>query len=90
MILPQTFNRLAWSNLAAQSAEQVGLAATPLIAVLALGAGAGATGALQTAQTLSPEGNRTSTSRWPQRYPYGCRPCINPNPSTREYWQSYI
>src|SRR5438552_19204684 len=52
MILPQTFNRLAWSNLAAQSAEQVGLAATPIIAVLALGAGAGATGALQTAQTL--------------------------------------
>jgi predicted MFS family arabinose efflux permease len=52
MALPQTFNRLAWSNLAAQSAEQVGLAATPIIAVLAFGAGAGATGALQTAQTL--------------------------------------
>jgi hypothetical protein len=27
--LPAAFNRLAWSNLAAQSAEQVGLAATP-------------------------------------------------------------
>jgi hypothetical protein len=35
------FPRLAWSNLAAQSAEQIGLAATPLVAVLALGAGAG-------------------------------------------------
>ena len=33
------FPRLAWSNLAAQSAEQIGLAATPLVAVLALGAG---------------------------------------------------
>jgi predicted MFS family arabinose efflux permease len=50
--LPAAFNRLAWSNLAAQSAEQVGLAAAPLVAVLALGAGAGATGLLQTAQTL--------------------------------------
>src|SRR5207247_2340852 len=46
------FHRLAWSNLAAQSAEQVGLAAAPIVAVLALGAGAGATGMLQTAQTL--------------------------------------
>ena len=42
------FRRLAWSNLAAQSAEQVGLAAAPLVAVLALGAGAGETGLLQT------------------------------------------
>jgi predicted MFS family arabinose efflux permease len=50
--LPAAFNRLAWSNLAAQSAEQIGLAAAPLVAVLALGAGAGATGLLQTAQTL--------------------------------------
>jgi predicted MFS family arabinose efflux permease len=50
--LPAGFNRLAWSNLAAQSAEQVALAAAPLVAVLALGAGPGATGALQTAQTL--------------------------------------
>ena len=50
--LPAAFNRLAWSNLAAQSAEQVGLAAAPIVAVLALGAGAGATGLLQTAQTL--------------------------------------
>jgi predicted MFS family arabinose efflux permease len=52
MDLPSGFNRLAWSNLAAQSAEQVGLAAAPIVAVLALGAGAGATGLLQTAQTL--------------------------------------
>ena len=50
--LPSAFNRLAWSNLAAQSAEQVGLAAAPLVAVLALGAGAGEAGLLQTAQTL--------------------------------------
>ncbi len=50
--LPPTFNRLAWSNLAAQSAEQVALAAAPIVAVLLLGAGAGATGALQTALTL--------------------------------------
>ena len=52
MPLPPAFNRLAWSNLAAQSAEQVGLAAAPIVAVLTLGAGAGATGLLQTAQTL--------------------------------------
>src|SRR5215831_14041434 len=50
--LPANFNRLAWSNLAAQSAEQIGLAAAPIVAVLALGAGVGATGILQTAQTL--------------------------------------
>src|SRR5579862_5069826 len=50
--LPPVFKRLAWSNLAAQSAEQIGLAAAPLFAVLALGAGAGEAGLLQTAQTL--------------------------------------
>jgi len=50
--LASGFGRLAWSNLAAQSAEQVALAAAPIVAVLALGAGAGATGLLQTAQTL--------------------------------------
>lgn len=50
--LPPGFNRLAWSNLAAQSAEQVALSAAPMIAVLALGAGAGATGFLTAAQTL--------------------------------------
>ena len=50
--LPPGFSRLAWSNLAAQSAEQIGLAAAPIVAVLAFGAGAGETGLLQTAQTL--------------------------------------
>lgn len=50
--LPPTFTRLAWSNLAAQSAEQIGLAAAPIVAVLVLGAGVAATGLLQTAQTL--------------------------------------
>ena len=49
---PPSFQRLAWSNLAAQSAEQLSLAAVPMVAVLALGAGAGDTGALATAQTL--------------------------------------
>ena len=42
IILPRAFKSLAWSNLAAQSAEQVGLAATPLLAVFAFGTGAGA------------------------------------------------
>src|SRR5690242_13344130 len=50
--LPRTFNRLAWSNLAAQSAEQIALAAAPIVAVLLFGAGEGATGLLQTALTL--------------------------------------
>lgn len=50
--LPGPFKRLAWSNLSAQSAEQIGLAAAPLIAVLLFGAGAGATGLLQVALTL--------------------------------------
>jgi len=49
---PPAFLRLAWSNLAAQSAEQVALAAAPLVAVLAFDAGTGATGLLQAAQTL--------------------------------------
>jgi predicted MFS family arabinose efflux permease len=50
--LPPTFNRLAWSNLAAQSAEQTALAAAPIVAVLMLGAGEGQTGLLQTGLTL--------------------------------------
>src|ERR1700760_1199421 len=50
--LPATFNRLAWSNLAAQSAEQIALAAAPIVAVLKLGVGEGQTGLLQTALTL--------------------------------------
>jgi predicted MFS family arabinose efflux permease len=49
--LPSTFNRLAWSNLAAQSAEQVALAAAPIVAVLSLGIGEGQSGILQTALT---------------------------------------
>ncbi|WP_315833303.1 MFS transporter [Bradyrhizobium prioriisuperbiae] len=50
--LPSSFNRLAWSNLAAQSAEQIALATAPIVAVLLLGVGEGETGALQTALTL--------------------------------------
>src|ERR1700753_382259 len=50
--LPSTFNRLAWSNLAAQSAEQIALAAAPIVAVLLLGVGEGQPGLLQTALTL--------------------------------------
>jgi predicted MFS family arabinose efflux permease len=50
--LPPGFSRLAWSNLAAQSAEQIGLAAAPIVAVLMLGAGVASTGWLQTMQTL--------------------------------------
>src|ERR1700741_713197 len=49
--LPMTFNRLAWSNLAAQSAEQIALAAAPIVAVLSLGVAEGATGLLRTALT---------------------------------------
>ena len=50
--LPKTFNRLAWSNLSAQSAEQIALAAAPIVAVLTLGVGEGQTGLLQTALAL--------------------------------------
>ncbi len=50
--LSRPFYRLAWSNLAAQSAEQLSLAAVPIVAVLALGAGPGEIGLLATAQTL--------------------------------------
>src|ERR1700682_2131214 len=50
--LPPTFNRLAWSNLAAQSAEQIALAAATIVAVMQLGVGEGQTGLLQTALTL--------------------------------------
>ena len=50
--LPRSFTGLAWSNLAAQSAEQLSLAAVPMVAVLALGAGPGEIGLLATAQTL--------------------------------------
>ena len=50
--LPRPFVHLAWSNLAAQSAEQLGLAAAPIVAVMALQAGPGEIGALATVQTL--------------------------------------
>lgn len=52
MSLPTSFHRLAGANLAAQSAEQLSLAAVPIIAVLALQAGPGEIGLLATAQTL--------------------------------------
>uniref|UniRef100_UPI000A67565B MFS transporter n=1 Tax=Variovorax boronicumulans TaxID=436515 RepID=UPI000A67565B len=50
--LPRSFSHLAWANLAAQSAEQLSLAAVPLVAVLALGAGPGEIGFLAAVQTL--------------------------------------
>ena len=50
--LPHSFRRLVWSNLAAQSAEQIALAAAPIIAVLSLNAGPGETGFLTAVQTL--------------------------------------
>jgi predicted MFS family arabinose efflux permease len=43
---------LSWCNLAAQAAEQISLAAVPIVAVLALNAGAGEIGLLSAAQTL--------------------------------------
>lgn len=46
------FSRLVWSTLGAQSADQIGLAAAPIVAVVAFGAGPSVTGLLQTAQTL--------------------------------------
>lgn len=52
MTLPRPFHHLAWANLAAQAAEQLSLAAVPIVAVLALGAGPGEIGLLATAQTL--------------------------------------
>ena len=50
--LPRPFLHLAHANLAAQSAEQLGLAAVPLVAVMAYGAGATETGLLAAVQTL--------------------------------------
>ena len=50
--LPRSFGLLAGANLAAQSAEQLSLAATPIVAVLLLGAGPGEVGVLATAQTI--------------------------------------
>lgn len=50
--LPHAFRLLAGANLGAQSAEQLSLAAVPLVAVLALGSGAGEIGLLGAMQTL--------------------------------------
>lgn len=50
--LPRPFRLLAAANLGAQSAEQLSLAAVPLVAVLVLGAGAGEIGVLGAMQTL--------------------------------------
>jgi predicted MFS family arabinose efflux permease len=50
--LSRSVAALTASNLAAQSAEQLSLAATPIVAVLLLGAGPGEIGLLATAQTL--------------------------------------
>jgi len=50
--LPRAFHTLAAANLAAQAAEQVSLAAVPIVAVLALQAGPGEIGLLNTAQSL--------------------------------------
>jgi predicted MFS family arabinose efflux permease len=50
--LPRSFQSLAAANLGAQSAEQLSLAAVPLAAVLALGAGPAEIGFLAAVQTL--------------------------------------
>ena len=50
--LPRSFAALTAANLAAQSAEQLSLAAVPLVAVLLLGAGPGEIGLLAALQTL--------------------------------------
>jgi predicted MFS family arabinose efflux permease len=52
MPFPPSFHRLATANLAAQSAEQLSLAAVPLVAVLELGSGPGEIGLLAAVQTL--------------------------------------
>jgi predicted MFS family arabinose efflux permease len=53
---PPSSNRalatLSWCNLAAQSAEQISLAAVPIVAVMLLNAGPAEIGLLSTAQTL--------------------------------------
>ena len=50
--LPSAVQRLAGANLSAQAAEQVSLAAVPIVAGLLLQAGPGQIGLLSTAQTL--------------------------------------
>lgn len=51
-ILSTSFKRLAWSNLLAQAAEQLSLAAVPIVAVLLLKAGPGEIGFLASIQSL--------------------------------------
>jgi predicted MFS family arabinose efflux permease len=51
-MLSASFRRLAWSNLLAQSAEQLSLAAVPIVAVLLLQAGPGEIGFLASIQSL--------------------------------------
>lgn len=51
-VLSASFRRLAWSNLLAQSAEQLSLAAVPIVAVLLLQAGPGEIGLLASVQSL--------------------------------------
>jgi predicted MFS family arabinose efflux permease len=48
----RAFPKLAWANLCAHCADQLALAAAPLLAVIVFGAGVGITGLLQTAQLL--------------------------------------
>ncbi len=50
--LPRSFAPLAWANLAAQAAEQVSLAAVPIVAVMLLGAGPAQIGVLAAVQSL--------------------------------------
>jgi len=50
---PRALLALSGADLAAQSAEQLSLAAVPIVAVLVLGAGPGDIGLLATAQTPS-------------------------------------
>jgi predicted MFS family arabinose efflux permease len=52
VVLSASFRRLAWSNLLAQSAEQLSLAAVPIVAVLLLQAGPGEIGLLASIQSL--------------------------------------
>jgi len=50
--LPSAFHKLAFSNLMAQSAEQLTLAAVPIVAVLMLKAGPGEIGVIAAVQSL--------------------------------------
>jgi hypothetical protein len=65
-----SFRRLVWSNLAAQSGEQIALAAAPILAVLAFGAGAGET-------VCSRRPSRCHSCWAPSRPPRCCAPCAS-------------